>query len=618
MTSSDGIVVSAGSADSTSVVFWARTTEAFSGTLTVYASNNPRFKRLFRVNSDATAGNSIKRLITGLKPATTYNYQFTSNKPGSDGIIKASVVGQVNTAPAAQSAAGLRFGFGSCASTAFGPLYSIADIPKQNLAFFVMQGDAIYEDANDRSAEAPAPFNNASPNTPDQAAIDRSVTALQRKFLETISPLPATGTSANGNLAPLYNSTGIYATYDNHETVDTALESGGAPKDSINVVSWDKTAFSKGGSLMREGVDLTAQNLANNGKTFLNKRPEHKALINTWLQNMPERNRGMIQNPRDPRSNGTRKLYYAQQWGKNAMFFNVDNRTYRDAKITTIVDKKDSNGNLTRKSEDDVTSSIIDQQPGSAQRTILGKIQLKWLKDGLLQAQRRQPKGWKFVSISSPIDILGLPGDSGAPEKGTLDVDGKSWWGNYRFERNELLKYIADQKINNVVFLSGDDHESRFNQLSYAPDGNIDNITGYQVVPNAYILVSSPIGATRPEFFQQAAQDTTANPDGLITMANRYSNAFTKAGLKPIGLSQGLSNLVSLKRSGLSNYTADVKNPKLVDFWSPDTHNYGMVDVNSSGQLTASIRGIAPTTENQFPTTVPTVNEILSVTLNPV
>ena len=101
-------------------------------------------------------------------------------------------------------------------------------------------------------------------------------------------------------------------------------------------------------------------------------------------------------------------------------------------------------------------------------------------------------------------------------------------------------------------------------------------------------------------------------------MANRYSNAFTKAGLKPIGLSQGLSNLVSLKRSGLSNYTADVKNPKLVDFWSPDTHNYGMVDVNSSGQLTASIRGIAPTTENQFPTTVPTVNEILSVTLNPV
>ena len=617
VTSSDGIVVSAGSADSNSILFWARTEKAFSGTLTVYEATRPNLKRVFQVRSDPAAANSVKRLVTGLRPGTTYNYQFTSHKPSTDGKLKASVVGIANTAPLAHSAASLSFGFGSCASTAYGPLYSVGDIRKQNLDFFVLQGDTIYEDENDRSPEAPVPFNRATPNTPNKAAIDQTVAALQRKFLETISPVPSTGISPNGNLAPLYNSTGIYATYDNHETVDTALEAGGAPQDSINFVSWDKPTFSNSGSLIREGVELTPLNLANNGRTFLNKRPEHKALINAWFQNMPERDRGTLFNPRDLRSHGTRKLYYSQQWGKNATFFNVDNRTYRDAKITTIVDKKDKNNNLTKKSEEDVTSSVLDQQPASVNRTILGKTQLNWLKTGLLDAQRKQPKGWKIISISSPIDILGLPGDSGGPEFGELDVDGKSWWGGYRQERNDLLKYIADKKINNVLFLSGDDHEARINQLSYAPDGKIDNITGYKVVPNAYLLVSSPIGAGRPESFQEKIQNTSLNPDGLITMAKRYSDAFTKAGLKPIGLSPGLKTLVSLKRSGLPNYTADIKNPKLVDFWSPDTHNYGKVEINSNGQLTASIRGIPPTNENQFPTIAPTVTEILSVTLNP-
>ena len=617
-TSSDGIVVSAGSADTTSILFWARTTEPFSGSLMVYEANNPVSKKTFDVTSDSNSGNSIKKLVSGLKPAMTYNSQFVSNKPSADGVLTASEIGRVKTALTPQSEDSLRFGFGSCANTSFGPLYSIADVPAQNLAFFIMQGDAIYESGNKRSAAVPQPFNTVRPNTPNQGAIKASVKGLQRKYLETISPIPTDGISPNGNLAPLYNSTGIYATYDNHETVDTALEAGGAPKNSIHYVSWDKTKFSEGGSFFREGVDLTGQNLANKGKTFLNQRPERKALINAWFENMPERNRGTIKNSQDIRSNGTQQLYYSQNWGKNATFFNVDDRTYRDAKITTIIDKLDAQGNLLKKSEDDVTSTLIDHQKESADRTILGKPQLKWLEDGLAEAQSNQPNGWKFVSISSPIDILGLPGDSGKPENGSLDVDGKSWWGNYRYERNELLKFIADKKINNVVFLSGDDHEARINQLSYAPDGNIDNITGYQVVPNAYIVVSSPIGATRPEYFQQAADNTTKNPDGLITVASRYSDAFTKSGLLPIGLSQGLSNLVSLKRNGITNYKADIQHPNLIDFWSPNTHNYGMVEVNSNGQLTASIRGIPPTTANQFPSIAPSVSEILSVILNPV
>lgn len=43
--------------------------------------------------------------------------------------------------------------------------------------------------------------------------------------------------------------------------------------------------------------------------------------------------------------------------------------------------------------------------------------------------------------------------------------------GGYRAERNELLKYIADHRIHNVVFLATDDHQNRINELLYSPTG---------------------------------------------------------------------------------------------------------------------------------------------------
>ena len=236
----------------------------------------------------------------------------------------------------------------------------------------MLQGDAMYEDDNDRSAEVTVPFNSNSPNTPDQAAINTSINAVSRKFLETISPVPSTAisTSPNGNLAPLYNSTGIYAQFDNHETLDTALESGGAPYNSINYVGGTRPFY-------REGVDLTANNLVNTSGKFLNQRPEFKALIKTWHDNVPERERGTIKDRKDPRANDSRRLYYDQKWGNNLLFFNADSRSYRDAKITTLKSRLDNGG--TRYFENDVTDNSIDQD-AARNRTILGDKQMTALK----------------------------------------------------------------------------------------------------------------------------------------------------------------------------------------------------------------------------------------------
>src|ERR1019366_8337452 len=173
----------------------------------------------------------------------------------------------------------------------------------------------------------------------------------------------------------------------------------------------------------------------------------------------PVKERGMISAPLDPHLDGTRQLYFAQQWGKNVLFVSTDCRSYRDIRMKTA-------GNA------DDTGSRAD----NASRTYMGVTQLAWLESMLLAAQQAGTT-WKFINISDPIDQIGPIGGalslSNVPSFGTGSTyapvssdGGKSWVGGYRAERNALLKFIADNQIRNVVFLATDDHQNRINELS--------------------------------------------------------------------------------------------------------------------------------------------------------
>ena len=76
-------------------------------------------------------------------------------------------------------------------------------------------------------------------------------------------------------------------------------------------------------------------------------------------------------------------------------------------------------------------------------RTMLGATQLLWLQRTLLAAQQAGAT-WKIIAISSPIDQKGPFQGSDGP---------KPWIGGYRAERNKLLKFIAENRIDHVVFL---------------------------------------------------------------------------------------------------------------------------------------------------------------------
>jgi len=313
------------------------------------------------------------------------------------------------------------------------------------------------------------------------------------------------------------------------------------------------------------------------------------------LNYQPMADRGVISAPDDPRTDGTKQLYSAQQWGKNAIYINADTRSYRDLRLKT------SNG-----AADDTTAPRANN-PG---RTYLGATQLAWLKQTLLDAQHAKTR-WKFVSLSDPIDQLGPIGGAlslsnlpcfyivgcnpdGSPLSGPayspVNSDGgKSYIGGYRWERNELLKFIADNHIVNVVFFATDDHQNRINELTYSPTGDTEDQSSYAKVPHVFSIVAGPLGATGPDLIT----------NHTFAMAQQYANSIAAAqeaaGVEPIGLI-GFPGLHDLFREG--DPTA-ATNPQPVDFYSPDTFNFTVFDVSKNGKtLTVTSIGIDATAQN--------------------
>jgi hypothetical protein len=269
-------------------------------------------------------------------------------------------------------------------------------------------------------------------------------------------------------------------------------------------------------------------------------------------------------------------LYSAQQWGKNAIYVNTDARSYRDLRLKT------ANGGA-----DDTTAPRANN-PG---RTYLGATQLAWLKQTLLDAQAAGTP-WKFISISDPIDQLGpiggaltlnnLPSFGAGSTYSPVNADGgKSYMGGYRAERNDLLKWIADNRITNVVFIATDDHQNRINELTYSPTGQTEDQSSYVKVPYAFSIVAGPLGATGPDLIT----------NHTFAMAQQYANSIAAAqqaaGVEPIGLI-GYPGLHDLQRDG--DPTA-ATSPQPVDFYSPDTFNFNVLDVSEDGR-TLSVKSI--------------------------
>ncbi|TDP97153.1 alkaline phosphatase D family protein [Labedaea rhizosphaerae] len=135
-------------------------------------------------------------------------------------------------------------------------------------------------------------------------------------------------------------------------------------------------------------------------------------------------------------------IYRTVRWGRLAEFSLLDLRSYRSKQVTAIEGGMDD-----------------------PSRTITGDAQMEWLKGGLASS----PAQWKLVGNSvmiTPIAVTGLAavvmqalGDLlGIPIGGV--ASNADAWDGYTADRTELLSHIADNNIQNTVFLTGDIHTS--------------------------------------------------------------------------------------------------------------------------------------------------------------
>lgn len=148
----------------------------------------------------------------------------------------------------------------------------------------------------------------------------------------------------------------------------------------------------------------------------------------------------------DALTDGRPDLYRAQHYGLTAGVYILDARSFRDHElqgVSNITDPAQIGGFIAR--------SFDAGEPVT--RSMLGRKQLDRLKTDLLAAQR-DGVIWKFVAVPEPIQNLGILGAADRFE-------------GYASERSELLGFIDEQAIKNVVFISADIHGSIVNDLTY-------------------------------------------------------------------------------------------------------------------------------------------------------
>jgi alkaline phosphatase D len=170
-----------------------------------------------------------------------------------------------------------------------------------------------------------------------------------------------------------------------------------------------------------------------------------------------DNNNNYTQNDREKR------IYRSFNWGKDLDLFIIDARSYRSQ--NHLADTPDSN------------------------KTMLGEEQLQWLKQELSNSNAT----WKVISSDVPISI---------PTGSNTSILGRDGWANgnetnnysyytgFESELTDILGFIDEQGIKNIVFITTDVHFPAFIRYNFDlnNDGNMAQI---------HELVSGPLSAFR-------------------------------------------------------------------------------------------------------------------------
>ncbi|HZA25081.1 MAG TPA: alkaline phosphatase D family protein, partial [Dehalococcoidia bacterium] len=195
-------------------------------------------------------------------------------------------------------------------------------------------------------------------------------------------------------------------------------------------------------------------------------------------------------NPIDRNQAETDRIYRSFNWGQYLDLFIVDARSYRS--LNHLEDTEEN------------------------AKTLLGAEQLQWLKDGLANSEAL----WKVVSTDVPMPI---------PTGSNAAVFGRDGWANgtasdfsaetgFERELTDLLSFLDDNDIQNVVFVTTDVHWATNIGYEADPNGDGDTLVLHE-------FVSGPLNAVRAD---PSELDPTFNPSTLYAEGQIFNFGYLR------------------------------------------------------------------------------------------
>ena len=329
-------------------------------------------------------------------------------------------------------------------STEIGEFKTAAELGTQNGLKFGVSGDWRGE-----LAPYPAIANAAEADLDffvlhgDTVYADFPSPAVPKAQAETLAEFQAKHKEVYGDRfgkntwADLRASTSILATIDDHEVTDNF--SGGAPASSDE-----------------RFVEITG---------LINDTQLYENALQTFQEFNPLRDE-FYGNTGEERTANERKLYRFNTYGNDVANIVLDARSFRDQELPAAGITPEEIGAFLATSFD-------------PNRTMLGEIQLETLKNDLLQA-KNDGITWKFVMVPKPIQNLGTVGASDRFE-------------GYAAERTEILQFIDDNNIDNVVFVATYIDGTIVNNLTYQK-----GFDGEQIPTNAFEITTGSVAFDPP------------------------------------------------------------------------------------------------------------------------
>ena len=432
------------------------------------------------LTATSASDHTLRLVVQGLEPDTTSFYRVVVAGDQSR-------LGRTRTAPPPDVEKPTRFAFASCQSFEQGfygawarMLSDDINAPtEQQLDFVLFLGDFIYEVRGDRPEtnmlkpnwlkgadgreRAVPPFPNGSKPWPPSnwnrhGGATHAVTLADYRFLYKLY-------LTDPNLQAARARWPFISTWDDHEFTNDAWQShdtyfgkGGKPAQTRKVAA--NQAWFEFVPAMLSGLPDTGR-VANPAKDF------------TWVDVRDTDYLGPGVDWIDPNADNRRALesmtiYRTVRWGKTLELILTDNRSYKSpppippkiegqalpAIETVLVLDQGRSANGGDPPAKIPGTDIDNPRRGSPPGSVLGPVQKQWFKDALSASDARW-KIWANAFPALPVQLdLGSIWFAGA-KNSKLGLDG---WNGYPSELTELMTFVRDNGISNLVTCAGDHH----------------------------------------------------------------------------------------------------------------------------------------------------------------